>query len=118
MLTEIISTVAVVLDAQKPTETHLVLFKGMISDYDSSDQSETFILSSYKVIDDATGDYEFLKKHTRTLDKATLDAMAAAMVITSIDYTDIRNEQIVKGAQMLIDTEGVFGLTAAQLTLR
>jgi len=122
MLTEIISTVVKALDAQKPTETHLVLFKEMKSYYDPDTQSETFNLHSYKVIvddpDPEVAEYEFLKLHTRTLDKATLDAMRAAMTITSTDYTDIRNEEIIKGVQMLVDSEGIFGLTGAQLTLR
>lgn len=118
MLKEIISTVEVVLDAQTPTITHKVLFKEMISEYNSTNQSETFIMNAYKVIDDDAGEYELLKQMVKTLDKATLDAMAAAMTITSTDYTDIRNEQMVKGTQMLIDTDGVYGLTAAQLILR
>ena len=118
MIKEIISTVAIVLDAQTPTITNKIIFKEMVSEYHCEDQSETFIINAYKVIDDAEGDYEFLKKLVTTLDKETLNAMAAAMKITSTTYTDIRNEQMVKGTQMYINTDGVYGLTAAQLILR
>ena len=115
---ELISTVAVVTDATKPSETSLVLFKDIRSNYDAETQSETVYVTSYKVIDDNAGEYEYIKEHSRSLDKADLDALVAGMTISATDYTDIRNEQLVKGVQSIIDTDAVFGLSAAQLTLR
>lgn len=44
--------------------------------------------------------------------------MRGAMTIDSTDYTDVRNEELVKGTAMLIDSDGVFGLSSADLTLR
>ena len=95
-LKEVISNIAIVLDAQKPTETHKVLFKDVISDYDATNQEETFRIRSYKVIDDQASEYEFLKEHVRTLDKPTLDALRASITITETDYTEVRNEELIR----------------------
>jgi hypothetical protein len=115
---EIISTVAVVTDAREPSVTHKVLFKDFRSYYNTEIQEESITMKSYKVIDDAEGEYEFIREHSRTVDKATIDAIVAGLTITSTDYTDIRNEQIAKGIQHVIDADGIFGLTSAQLTIR
>ena len=98
MIKEIISTVEKVTNAQEPTVTHKILFKEIMSTYDSNLQMESFNINSYKVIDDVEGEYEFIETHNRVIEKAELDAMRAAMTITSTDYTDVRNEEMVKGA--------------------
>jgi hypothetical protein len=115
---EIISTVAKALDATAPTETSLVLFKDFRTSYNADNQSETFNFNSYKVIDDEAGEYQLVRNHKRTLDKDTLDALRASLTIISTDYTDVRNEEILKGVQKVVNDEGIFGLTSAQLTLR
>lgn len=115
---QIISTVAKALDALNPSETSKVLFDDFRTSYNVDDQSETFSFNSYKVIDDGEGEYEFVRNHKRTIDKATLDALRASLTITSSDYTDVRNEEILKGVQKVINDEGIFGLTSAQLTIR
>ena len=118
MIQELISTVAKVTDASRPTETHKVLLKNITSYYNVELQEETITLNSYKVINDEDGEYEFIRTHARTIDKPTLDAIRASLTITSTDYTDVRNEELVKGAKKIFGTEGIFGFTEAQLTER
>jgi hypothetical protein len=122
MFTEIITNKAVMVDAMKPTELNKILFKDFITVTNTDNQSEMFQMNIYKVVVEATeeveGEYQLLKNSARDLDKATLDALVASLTITSTTYTDIRNEQIVKGLAKVIVTEAIFGLTEADLIIR
>jgi hypothetical protein len=120
MYTEIITNKAVVVNALFPTELYKVLFKDFQTVYNPVDQSESFAMNIYKVIE-VEGEedtYEELQYSARNMDKATLDALVASLNITSTTYTDIRNEQITKGLAKVIETEGIFGLTETDLILR
>lgn len=120
MYTEIITNKKVVVDALYPTELYKVLFKNFQTVYNPNEQSESFAMRIYKVIE-VEGEedtYTELKYSARDMDKATLDALVASLNITSTTYTDIRNEQICKGLAKVIETEGIFGLTQADLILQ
>jgi len=118
---EIISTVAVIVDASYPAETFKILFKESRSAYDSSTQSETIAFNAYKVVDDTEGEYEIIGDHKRVIDKTTLDAIRASLTVNAnpvTEYCDYRNEELIKGIAYVINADGIYGLTTAQLTLR
>ncbi len=118
MLSQIISTVEVVLDAMKPTEKSKVLFTDFQSVYQADRQSSSFSMNVYEVIDDEEGEYKLIGNSARNLDKAALDALIDPLNITSTTYTDISNEQMTKGLAKVIEDEQIYGLTEADLILR
>jgi hypothetical protein len=117
---QIISTIEVIVEASRPTETFKILFKEARSAYDSNNQSETIAFNAYKVIDEAEEVYELVSDHKRSLDKATLDAIRASLTVDAnpvTEYCDYRNEELIKGIAFVINADGIYGLTTAQLIL-
>jgi len=115
---QIITNKAVVFDATIPNETCIVLFKNITSNYDVDNDTLIFQAASFKVIDDKNEVYELIRVHSRELDKATADSLYGSLTISSKDYTDRMNEELVKGLAYVINNENIFGLVTADLILR
>jgi len=118
MLTQIITTVDVAWDSMQPNEKTKIIFKDFETIYNTEFQSANFSMNIYAVIDDTKEDYRFISRSSRDTDSATLNALVASLDITAGDYTDVSNQQIVKGLAKVIETEGIYGLTEADLILR
>ena len=115
---QIITNKAVVFDASTPSETSIILFKDIKTQYNVNDDTLTFYANAYKVINDEDEDYFPIKPLTRQLSKEESDALYASLTITSTIYTERMDEELVKGLAYVINDENIFGLVTADLILR
>ena len=117
-MNKLISNVQKITDALYPSQTNTILFKDFQTAYSVESQSEGFIFNSYKrEMIEGEEVLTFIKAHSRNIQKAELDTLAGSLNIDAVSYTDRRNEQIIKGAIAIIDSEGIFGLTAEELDI-
>lgn len=117
-MNEIISTVTKMYNAKTPTKKAKIIFKDFRSAYNVDQQEETFTFNSYQVVDDKNKDYVFIENHIRTLSKDELNNIRSLISVSSKNYSDIKNEEILKGVSHIINEEGIFGLKSSEIIIR